>query len=276
MKILISFIVFLSINTNLNESSSWMTDFEDAKKLAIASNRLILVDFWATWCAPCNKMESESWGKNQIKELMKSYVPLKINIDHNKTIARKYSISSLPSILILDGTGKIIYQTKGYMSKNQLIKLLEKYNLNTSYLSKELTNYSIKKNFVNTFRLGVKYQNYSLYLNKDIKSDFVKLSNQYLKKAKSLIKQDSELNQIKFIQRLGLIEIQSDLILGKIKKGMKQLKKIKKTEIDKMNLSLYNFLCYLCAIESKNEKTKKELEKHLSKSDLKKVELFKS
>lgn len=57
---------------------------------------------------------------------------------------------------------------------------------------------------------------------------------------------------------------------------MKQLKKIKKTEIDKMNLSLYNFLCYLCAIESKNEKTKKELEKHLSKSDLKKVELFKS
>ena len=276
MKILISLIVILSLNTTFNESSYWMTDFEDAKKLAIASNRLILVDFWATWCAPCNKMESESWGKNQIKELMKSYVPLKINIDHNKTIARKYSISSLPSILILDGTGKIIYQTKGYMSKNQLIKLLEKYNLNTSYLSKELTNYSIKKNFVNTFRLGVKYQNYSLYLNKDIKSDFVKLSNQYLKKAKSLIKQDSELNQIKFIQRLGLIEIQSDLILGKIKKGMKKLKKIKKTEIDKMNLSLYNFLCYLCAIESKNEKTKKELEKHLSKSDLKKVELFKS
>jgi len=36
MKILISLIVFLSLNTTFNESSYWMTDFEDAKKLAIA------------------------------------------------------------------------------------------------------------------------------------------------------------------------------------------------------------------------------------------------
>jgi len=43
-----------------------------------------------------------------------------------------------------------------------------------------------------------------------------------------------------------------------------------------MNHSLYNFLLYICALESKDEKYKKELEKHLSKSDLKKVELFKS
>ena len=276
MKILISLIVILSLNTTFNESSYWMTDFEDAKKLAIASNRLILVDFWATWCAPFNKMESESWKKNEIKDLMKSYVPLKINIDYNKTIARKYGISSIPNVLILDGNGKIIYQTKGYMSKNQLMNLLEKYNLNTSYLSKDLINYSIKKNFSNAFRLGVKYQNYSLYLNKSLRSDFIKLSNQYLKKAKSLIKQDSKLNQTKFIQRLGLIEIQSDLILGKTKKGAKQLKKIKKDELDKMNHSLYNFLLYICALESKDEKYKKELEKHLSKSDLKKVEIFKS
>jgi len=66
-----------------------MSSLEEGKKTAIATNKLILVDFWATSCGPFRRMDSESWSKEEVSELMNNYVSVKLDIDQNRSLAKK-------------------------------------------------------------------------------------------------------------------------------------------------------------------------------------------
>jgi len=115
-------------------SGNWMNSLEDGKKVAMATNKLILVDFWATWCGPCRKMDSESWSKKEVSVLMNNYVSVKLNIDENRSLAQQYGVKGIPYVFILDATGKIIYQQMSYKTKSQVMALLKKYAVNTEYM----------------------------------------------------------------------------------------------------------------------------------------------
>ena len=84
-------------------------NFEDE---VLKSKVPVLVDFWAVWCGPC-KMVAPVLTKLSEKHAGKLNVG-KVNVDEQMELAEKYSISSIPT-LILFKDGKIVDQIVGAM-----------------------------------------------------------------------------------------------------------------------------------------------------------------
>jgi thioredoxin 1 len=86
-------------------------------------NKLVLVDFWASWCAPCRMMAPVL---NEVATELNgnSYVG-KVNIEQYQSLAQKFLVRNIPT-LILFKNGKEIDRFVGIKSKDFLLKHLRK------------------------------------------------------------------------------------------------------------------------------------------------------
>ena len=80
----------------------------------------ILVDFYADWCGPC-KMQGEI-----LKEIENeiSYKIIKINVDDNHNLTKKYGILTIPTILLFEN-GELMNKKVGLTTREELLKILK-------------------------------------------------------------------------------------------------------------------------------------------------------
>jgi protein disulfide-isomerase len=99
---------------------------ESALAESAKTGKPILVDFTASWCPPCKVMKHEVWPDAQVaKAANDGYVPLLVDVDdpRNAAVAERYGIRGIPTVLVLDGKGKVL-RTGAYMSKDDMLGFL--------------------------------------------------------------------------------------------------------------------------------------------------------
>ena len=65
----------------------------------LASEKPVLVDFWATWCMPC-RMFKPAFDR-AAKDYSSKAVFVSVNIDENEELAKAYSVRSIPYVVVL-------------------------------------------------------------------------------------------------------------------------------------------------------------------------------
>lgn len=84
------------------------------------SDKTVLLDFWASWCAHCRMVvpivEEIAGERRDIKVG-------KINVDEEPELANKFSIMSIPTLVVMKN-GKIVQQVSGARPKNAILEML--------------------------------------------------------------------------------------------------------------------------------------------------------
>ena len=83
-------------------------------------DNLVLVDFYADWCAPC-KMLGPILEEIALEKNMKL---VKVNVDNHEDLARTYKVMSIPYVLIFKN-GEIVNKFIGYLPKSNILKEIE-------------------------------------------------------------------------------------------------------------------------------------------------------
>jgi thioredoxin 1 len=106
-------------------ASQFVSESGDAsfQKDVLESGTPVLVDFWATWCAPCLALAPV------VEDLAKTYQGklkvVKFNIENDTTTPQRYGITSIPTLLFFKG-GKVVQSVIGNQSKAKLDQIVQK------------------------------------------------------------------------------------------------------------------------------------------------------
>ena len=101
----------------------------EAKEKAKTEEKLIFVDAFASWCGPCKRMASSVFPQEKVGSFFNAnFINLKIDMEkpENAEFAGKYPVSAYPTLMFLDGSGKMVQKAVGAKDAEQLLELAQK------------------------------------------------------------------------------------------------------------------------------------------------------
>lgn len=94
---------------------------DNFQKEVLESTVPVMVDFWATWCGPCQMVGPIV---EEIAEEVTDAKICKVNVDEQPELARQYRVMSIPTFLIFKD-GEVVKRDMGAKSKEELLEMLK-------------------------------------------------------------------------------------------------------------------------------------------------------
>ncbi|MEO0686349.1 MAG: thioredoxin family protein, partial [Cyanobacteria bacterium J06649_11] len=92
-------------------------DFMEATKIAKEQNKLLFIDFYTTWCAPCKQLDKLVFQDDSIKQILgEEFVLLKYDAENDTVfhLSKKHHVSSYPTAIVLNRDGYVVSRKYGF------------------------------------------------------------------------------------------------------------------------------------------------------------------
>lgn len=94
----------------------WEKTWDDARKRSTDENKIVMIDFYTSWCGWCKVLDQKTWPDKRVAELSKRLIAIKLDAESQPGagLAREHKISGFPTVLFLDKAGKQVGRIDGY------------------------------------------------------------------------------------------------------------------------------------------------------------------
>lgn len=90
----------------------------------ISSEKLTLIDFYATWCGPCKMMHPVL---EEVKREFRDHVNIyKIDVDKNASLSEGYHVQSVPTLMLFRN-GELLWRQSGAVHLNELLSIIQQF-----------------------------------------------------------------------------------------------------------------------------------------------------
>ena len=103
----------------------WETKLDRAVAAARETNQPVLIEFWATWCEVCREMDRDVYTDERVAAAMAKVRPVKVDIDREPGLKRKYDVDGTPTLIVADSYGRELFRYLGALPADRLRQLLD-------------------------------------------------------------------------------------------------------------------------------------------------------
>ena len=252
MRHLFIFFALITFSFAATGQINWIYDKGEVQRKAKEEHKLIVMDFWAVWCGPCKKMDSDLWFTPEVSAISDKFVAHKVDIDIDQVLARQYAIKGIPRVIIVTPSGKKLWDKTGFGDPKEFIDILN--GLPSDIEDVVLADKVLQEDKSDKayFDAGMSYQ--ALAENTDhtaLKNKMLDHSTSYLMKARK--KSEDEMT----IQLAQLNQILNVALKGNAKKALKQLAKLNPNSNTKEFTHFVRAYCYKCQGDEKSLESEK-------------------
>jgi thioredoxin 1 len=102
--------------------ATWKTHLEKAK----AENKLVFLDAYTSWCGPCKMLQKNVFTQQTVGDFFnKEFINVKVDMEKGEgpALALQYPLEGYPTLLFIDGDGKVVKKVLGYISPEELLAI---------------------------------------------------------------------------------------------------------------------------------------------------------
>ena len=142
-------------------SVKWTDEsFEQVLARAKQENKYVFIDFYATWCGPCKRMDETTFTDAKTIELLNSMIPAHWDAEKDPwmAVAKKYKVSAYPTFLVIGPDGKEVDRHLGYLETADFVTTIDGYRNGigtVAALQKELQ--KSPENVEVLYKVGIKH-----------------------------------------------------------------------------------------------------------------------
>ena len=106
----------------------WVYDETEGLEIAKREDKLVMLDFYASWCAACKELDHKTYADPAVAAKLADYVNIKLDFTRSsettEALTEKYQIPGLPVVIFMDAEGRVLKRFTGFVGPEEMLSIL--------------------------------------------------------------------------------------------------------------------------------------------------------